>query len=165
MRELMRILFAIFRYPAAIVVAFVASIGTIIYLPNAYQMWDLNGDSAFWDFIGFFCTGLMGVAAGSFCLPRNQRWIGSLCLLILGLGFTLCMFGGLSLDDSESSQESFFSPLVPLGIGGSIPILVYSLPRLKSGSNLTEKEVMALVVSEACLAIAIFLLSFLSRIH
>lgn len=157
------ILLVVVRYVLAVVVAFVASMVVVVYFPDFFQAW--RSDSPFWVFSWFFCIGLAGVGAGSICLPSNHRWIGSLCLLLLGLGFTLSIFGKLSSDDSEPSETSFFSPLVSLGTGGSIPVLIYFLLRLKSGSNLTEKEVMALVVSEACLAVAMFLLSCLFRIY
>jgi hypothetical protein len=49
-KELIRVLFAIFRYPAAVVVAFMASMATVIYLPGLFQ----SDDSDRW----FFCMGL-----------------------------------------------------------------------------------------------------------
>jgi hypothetical protein len=96
MKELMRVLFAIFRYPAAMIVAFVASIITALNFPP------------YWDFLSLFFTGLAGVGAGSFCLPRSQQWIGSICLLFLGLGFAFYIRCAFSEDDPD------FFPLLPL---------------------------------------------------
>jgi hypothetical protein len=121
-KELMRVLFAVFRYPAAIVVAFVASMATVFYLPLLQ-----NGDSDGWFFFWFFCMGLAGVATGSFCLPRKQWWIGSLCLLFLGLGFAFFVFCAVSEDDSGAN----LFPLVPLATGGIIPVVIHFLFRNK----------------------------------
>jgi hypothetical protein len=162
-RAIGRILFVIFRYVAGVVVAFVASIATIIYLPHLFPAWTSNGYSFFWDFKCLFCTGLAGVAAGSFCLPRIYRWIGSLFLLFLGLGFALFVFCSFSEDDSGGAN---LFPLVPLTAGGIIPVVIHYLLRSKSESKLlTEKEALTLVVSGAFLAIAIFWLSYLSGPH
>jgi hypothetical protein len=128
LKELMRVLIAIFRYPAAIVVAFVASMATVIYLPGLFPERIQNDDSTFWDFAWFFSTGLAGVAAGSFCLPRYQRWIGSWCLLLLGLGFAFFVFCACSEDDSGG--DNLF-PLVPLAAGGIIPVVIHYLFRRK----------------------------------
>jgi peptidoglycan/LPS O-acetylase OafA/YrhL len=124
MKELIRVLFAIFRYPAAVVVAFMASIATSIHLPDLFQMWDPNDSSVFGDSVCFFSTGLVGVTTGSFCLPRNQRWIGSLCLLFLGLGFAFCISSAASEDDSWGPD---FSLLMPLAAGGIIPVVIHYL--------------------------------------
>ena len=121
LKELIRVLFAIFRYPAAVAVAFVASVGTVIYLPGFFQCDNPN-------FFYFSCTGLAGVAAGSFCLPRNQRWIGSLCLLFLGLGFTFYVVSAFSEDDSGGANLFL---LVPLAVGGIIPVVAHYLLRNK----------------------------------
>lgn len=126
-KELMRVLFMIFRYPAAVVVAFVASIATVEYFPYVSPIWNINDDSVF-DFMWFFSTGLAGVAAGSFCLPRNQWWIGSLCLLLLGLGFAFWAFCAVSEDDSGGAN---LFPLVPLAAGGIIPAVIHYLLRSK----------------------------------
>lgn len=132
LKELMRVLFAIFRYPAAIVIAFVASIATLCYSPEFSQPWAPNDDSTFWGFIWFFkylfSTGMVGVAAGGLCLPRNQRWIGSLCLLFLGLGFTLWV----SLLDPGTFN---FFLLVPIAAGGIIPVVIHYLLRPKSAQT------------------------------
>jgi hypothetical protein len=119
-KELIRVLFAIFRYPAAVVVAFMASMATVIYLPGLFQ----SDDSDRW----FFCMGLAGVGAGTFCLPRNQWWIGSLCLLFLGLGFSFFVFCAVSDDDSGGAN---LFPLVPLAAGGIIPAVIHYLFRNK----------------------------------
>ena len=125
MKELMRVLFAIFRYPLAIVVSFVASIVTALYLPYFFPVCASNDDSSLRDFPWFFLIGLAGVGAGSFLIPRNQRWIGSLVLLFLGLGFA---FYVLPLSEENSGAWDFF-PLVPLGVGGIIPGAIYYLLR------------------------------------
>ena len=127
LKELMRVLFAIFRYPLTIVVALVASIIAAANWQDVSQNWAPNGDSAFWDLVCYFFAGLAGVTAGSFCLPRNQRWIGSLCLLFLGLGFALFVLG-FGEDDSEGG---YFFPLVPLTVGGIIPVIIHYLLRNK----------------------------------
>ena len=150
--ELMRVLLAIFRYPAAVVVSFVASMATVCYLPELSQPWTSNNNSVPWDLILFFLTGLTGVAAGSFCLPRNQRWVGSLCLLFLGLGFAFYVFRILSEDDSGTFD--FFS-LVALGVGGVVPAIIYYLRRSKSESKLTEKETLILVISAIFLVVIV----------
>jgi len=122
-------LFVIGRYFAAVVVAFWASIATVSYLPNLFLSWTSNGDSPFWDFIWFFFTGLAGVAAGSFFVPRKQWWIGSLFLLFLGLGFALWVFCTFSEDDPGGAN---LFPLVPLAAGGIIPMVIHYLLRPKS---------------------------------
>ena len=121
-KELLRVLLAIFRYPAAIVVAFMASMTTVFYLPSFFQSNDSDG----WFFFWFFCMGLAGVSAGSFCLPRNQWWIGSLCLLFLGLGFAFWVFCAC---EDDSGLNLF--PLIPLAAGGIIPVLIHCLFRNK----------------------------------
>jgi len=121
LKVLLLVLLIIFRYIAAVVVAFVASIVTLSHLPDLFEARTVNADSPFWDFIWFSCTGLAGVAAGSICLPRKHRWIGSLFLLILGLGFTLLIFGSMSEDDLGSFD---LFPLLSVGVGGIIPVAV-----------------------------------------
>lgn len=151
LKELMRVLFAIFRYPAAIVVAFVASIGTALYLPDLLQQWDPSDDSTFWRFVWFFSTGLAGVAAGGFCLPCNQRWVGSLCLLFLGLSFSFYVFCTFSENDPGGAN---LFPLIPLAVGGVIPVAIHYLLRSKSESKLIKA--LAHIVPAAFLAIAAF---------
>lgn len=138
MKELMRILFAIFRYPAAIVVAFVASIATISYLPDLFPAWTESTNSPFWDLIWFGCTGLAGVAAGSVCLPRKHQWIGSLSLLVLGLSFTGFVYFMFSEDNDSVISKLLL--LVPLGAGGIIPVVIHYLLRPKSDSKQNGKE-------------------------
>jgi hypothetical protein len=128
MKELMRVLFAIFRYPAAIVVAFVASMATVIYVPSLFPEWIQNDDSPVWGFVWLSSTGLAGVAAGSLCLPRSHQWIGALSLLFLGLGFTFVVPSLVTDDDPGICN--FFS-LLALGIGGIIPVAIHFLLRPK----------------------------------
>jgi hypothetical protein len=122
MKELIRILFTIFRYPAAVVVAFVASVLTLINLPDLFVTETTNADSPFTNFIWLFCIGLAGVTAGSACLPGKHRWVGSLVLLILGLSFTLFVFG---FTGGENSVSCVFFSLASIGVGGIIPAVFF----------------------------------------
>lgn len=125
MKELMRVLLAIFRYPAAIVVAFVASIATMSYLPDLLPQWSMNNDSSFGGSVCLFSIGLGGVGAGSLCLPRNHQWIGSIFLLLLGLGFTF--FVSYMFSEEDDSIISDLLSLVLLATGGLIPVVIHYL--------------------------------------
>ena len=136
MKELMRVLFAIFRYPAAIVVAFVASMTTVFYLPDLFPGWTSNVDTPFWEFTWLFSIGLAGVTAGGIFLPRKQQWIGSIFLLFLGLGFAFFIFGMFSENDHSTISDLF--PLLPLGIGGLIPVIIHFSLRPRQKSKLLD---------------------------
>ena len=149
-KELIRVLFVVVRYLTAVAVTFAASVETVSHLPHLFPASNSNINSPFWDFIWFFPTGLAGVAAGSFCLPRNHRWISSMSLLCLVLGYALIFC--LAFND--------FFPLVPLSIGGIVPVVTLFLQRSKSDSKLSEKEALILVASAVFLALMIFWLTY-----
>jgi len=120
--------FVVVRYIVAVVVSFFVSMAIAISLPDFLPAWTSN-DSHFWDFMWLFSVGFVGVAAGSLCLPRSHQWFGSLILLFLGLGFTLFVCCGFSGDDSGA-----LFPLVPIGCGGILPVVIHFLLRPKSES-------------------------------
>ena len=128
-KELLRVLFAIFRYPAAIIVAFVASIVTVSHLPDLLPQWSMNDDSSFGGSVCLFSIGLAGVGAGSLCLPRNHQWVGSVFLLLLGLSFT-CFIPYMFSEEDDSAISDLVS-LVLLATGGLIPVVVHYLFRNK----------------------------------
>lgn len=133
-KTLFWVLFVIVRYIAAVIVSFIASIATFFCLGAFLSAWASNSNSPYVQIVCFSSAGLAGVAFGSFCLPRNHWPMGSLFLLLLGLGFALCVFSSFFECDLEPSD---FSPLVSLAAGGIIPVVIHFLLRPGSEPRLT----------------------------
>jgi hypothetical protein len=134
-----------FRYFAAIVVAFMASILSIFPLESLLGHLNPGIDPNYWFYLWPFGIGIAGVSAGSLCLPRNHRWFGSLFLLFLGLGFTVRIFYNATNGYDVLSDGIFL--YVPLSIGGLVPVTLHYLLRPKSDSKLNGKETSDIVAS------------------
>lgn len=81
-----------FRYPAAVVVAFVASVVTLISLAGiSFSMrtvWDSSPTLSYvYGWILNLLVGFNGVFFGSLCLRRSDRLFGAMVLLVLGICF------------------------------------------------------------------------------
>jgi hypothetical protein len=105
------------RFPAAIIVAFVASVATIFIYAFIGVSTGMTSDSspvlsAVLPASFNFLAGFTGVFFGSLCLRRSDRLVGSAGLLALGLCFEVLMLG--------SAHGEFHFPLgaIATGIGG-----------------------------------------------
>lgn len=105
------------RFPIAVVVAFAASIATVVTLSMVAVITRMTSDSspvmsAVFTAIFNLLVGLVGVFAGSRCLAPAERALGSLILVVLGIGFEVLMLGW--------AHEEFHFPrgAIGTGIGG-----------------------------------------------
>ncbi|HEY1790037.1 MAG TPA: hypothetical protein VGJ73_17960 [Verrucomicrobiae bacterium] len=137
------------RYIAAVIVGFFASIAALTGVLDFSILFESAGYPDLSD--GIFKWGLLivvgfaGVFAGSFCLPRKNRWIGSIVLLVLGVGFVsfwlVVVSFGLFIHpapiNSASLLQAFQSLItaLPLAMGSTIAVVIHFLLRPKPSSS------------------------------
>jgi len=109
------------RYPAAVVVAFVASVATFVIYGIIGVSTGMTSDSSPTLSVVLpasfnFLAGFAGVFCGSLCLRRCDRLAGAAGLLVLGICFEVLMLG--------SAHGEFHFPLgaIATGIGGLLAV-------------------------------------------
>jgi hypothetical protein len=109
------------RFPAAIVVAFVASVATEVIFAIFDLLTHITSDSypvlsvvlaAFSNFV----VGLCGVFFGALCLRASERGSGAVVLLALGISFEFFIFG------SAHGEFHFPRGVIATGIGGLMAV-------------------------------------------
>lgn len=112
------------RYPLAVVVAFAASIATVITFTTVEVVAHITSDSSsvlsvVLPTIFNLLVGLAGVSSGARCLKRAERTLGSLVLVALGIGFEVLMLGW--------AHGKFLFPrgAIGSGIGGLLVVGFY----------------------------------------
>ena len=118
------------RYPAAVVVTFAASIAIEVIFVTVAVMTHMTSDSSpILSAIFPACTnllvGLVGVFAGSRCLVRADRALGSVVLVALGIGFEILLLG--------RAHGGFHFPrgAIATGIGGLLVVGFYLWRKLQ----------------------------------
>jgi uncharacterized membrane protein len=112
------------RYLAAVVVAFVASVAIEVVFVTIAVMTHMTSDSsptlsAVFPACTNLLVGLVGVFAGSCCLARADRVLGSLVLVALGIGFEVLMLG------QAHGEFHFPRGAIASGIGGLLVVAFY----------------------------------------
>ena len=112
------------RYLAAIFVAFVVSIAIMAAFVFVGVATGMTSDSspalsAVYPALTNFLVGFGGVLAGSLCLVRADRALGSAALLALGIGFEVLMLG------QAHGQFTFPRGAITTGIGGLVIVAFY----------------------------------------
>jgi hypothetical protein len=107
------------RYLAAIFVAFVVSIAVLAVFVSIGVATQMTFDSspvlsAIYPALTNFLVGFGGVLAGSLCLARAHRALGSVGLLVLGIGFEVLMLG------QAHGEFNFPRGAITTGIGGLV---------------------------------------------
>ena len=109
------------RYVAAIFVAFAASIAVMVSFVFVGVATRMTSDSSpvlsvVYPALTNFLVGFGGVLAGSLCLRRAHRVLGSLALLALGIGFEVLVLG------QAHGQFTFPRGAITTGIGGLVVV-------------------------------------------
>ncbi len=112
------------RYFAAIFVAFVVSIAIMAAFVFVGVATGMTSDSSpalssVYPALTNFLVGFGGVLAGSLCLVRADRALGSAVLLALGIGFEVLMLG------QAHGQFTFPRGAITTGIGGLVIVAFY----------------------------------------
>lgn len=112
------------RYPAAVVVAFVASVATGVIYTVIGAATGMTSDSSptlsdVPPAIFNFLAGFAGVFFGSLCLRRCDRLFGSAGLLVLGICFEVLMLG------SAHGEFHFPRGAIATGIGGLLVVGIW----------------------------------------
>jgi hypothetical protein len=112
------------RYPTAVAVAFVASILIEFAFVGVAVATHMTSDSPSLLSVVFpalinFLVGFGGVLAGSLCLARADRALGSVVLLALGIGFEVLMLG------RAHGEYHFPRGAIATGIGGLLAVGFY----------------------------------------
>jgi hypothetical protein len=139
----------IVKHIVAVVVAFFVSIVSFFVLFNL----GIRCDS-FGEFIGFcifpvtmLIVGFVGVFAGTLCLPEAERRIGSKRLLVIGLIFSV-----------PPSFMMFFFPLIPLALGGFIPVFIFKKLDKETSTTVKERRLAIVLSVGICLIISFVVL-------
>jgi hypothetical protein len=86
----------VFRYAAAVVVAFAASMTTMFLLATLAASLQLTSNGSVFDWIEPMIfnvlIGFAGVFAGTLCLPRTHWVSGAVVLTVLGASFEILFF-------------------------------------------------------------------------
>lgn len=112
------------RYVTAIFAAFVVSIAIMAALVFVGVATGMTSDSspalsAAYPALTNFLVGFGGVLAGSLCLARAHRALGSVGLLVLGIGFEVLMLG------QAHGEFDFPRGAITTGIGGFVIVVFY----------------------------------------
>jgi len=120
------------RYPAAVVVALLASVATAVLLGMLGQIIRpviVTGSHPVLDTVAAFCVevsfkvslGFSGIFVGSMCFRRTKRFFGSVLLLLLGVGFTFRILYVTTVERGDSFPFGYFSLVV---IGGAAAVAI-----------------------------------------
>jgi hypothetical protein len=112
------------RYFTAIFAAFVVSIAIMSAFVAVGVATGMTSDSspalsAVYPALTNFLVGFAGVLAGSLCLARAHRALGSVGLLALGIGFEVLMLG------QAHGEFHFPRGAIATGIGGFVIVLFH----------------------------------------
>lgn len=139
------------KYAIAVTVAFVVSIASSLVLISLGIRCDSLG--AFVSFcissIIMLIVGFAGVFLGTLCLPEAERRTGSKRLLIIGLIFSIL-----------PSLFMFLWPLIPLAIGGSIPMVL--LKKLDQENSMAAKERRLAIILSVSICLIITFMALLA---
>lgn len=119
-RPILKFVVLAVRYFIAVIVAFFSSyfvFFVFLSLGNPPEkIWYL------FSLLSFAATGFCGVSAGTFCLPRSNRFLASIILLGLGLLYSLHIIGQTLCDADTLFPLTW---LLPLAVGGSGAVLFF----------------------------------------
>jgi energy-coupling factor transporter transmembrane protein EcfT len=119
------------RYPAAVVVAFLALVATaVLYgiLAEGIRLVIAPGPHTVLDTVAALCSevslGFSGVFLGSLCFRRPKRFFGSVLLLLLGIGFSFRFLYHTTVERGDSFPSGYFS-LVAIGGAAAVAFIYW----------------------------------------
>jgi hypothetical protein len=118
------------RYSVAIIVGLFISPLVFLFVVFILEAADL--DSCLW--IPPAVTGFVGVFTSSFLIPRSSRWIASLFLLGLGVGFYAWLWRQTEYARLEP-HPSEFPHFIPLLCGGLVAVVIHFVWWLRRRPN------------------------------
>lgn len=141
------------RYIAAIAVTFVTAdlVGFLLLWVLGFVVSGFSSSDRIQDrtpdvlyFIMFvlmlFITGLCSIFAGTFCLPRSNRRIGSMILLTLGLAFCLFMIFLLNFLRGGNEDLGQLPWILPLAAGGAASAWYFRRRALKTAQGSASSQ-------------------------
>jgi hypothetical protein len=115
-----------FRYPAAVVAAFLASFATAVLFGSLAAIIRITpGSHPLLVTVAAWCIelslGFSGVFVGSLCFRRSKRIFGSILLLLLGVGFAFRFLYDTTVGRGDSFPFGYFSLIA---IGGTTAVII-----------------------------------------